>query len=527
MKASAAGGAAGRGGGHTARRPRGEAAKEGRENVLDERDDVAVLVAILRALRGSGQAEMAAAAGIHASTVSRYEEGKTAPSRGNLEALASAAGLPMWAVDGVWLPAIALARGLPRWTAPVAGGEPDPHEKAAALEQALGTMARLAVAEFLAAPEAGEEPRERQPEQQELAEGRPVALVSAATGGKAAAPALPEALWLEFARLCERLCAESVRAAANDAGQALEVARLAVELAELTPGEDARRWRLAGYGWGFVANAQRVEGDLAAAEASLAAAWRLWRAGVAAGDCGLAEWRLLDLEASLRRAQRRFQAALELLDRALAAAPADAKGRILLNRGFTLEQAGEVEAAAATLRQAAPLVAAAGEPRERFGLQFNLLVTLCHLGRYEDAEAGLPALRQLTLELGNRLDSLRVVWLSGRVAAGLGRRGEARAGFEEVRREFAALGNGYNVALASLELAILGLEEGRTGEVRALAGEMMATFRAQRVHREGLAALALFCQAAEAETATAELARRLLDYLERARRDPELPFEAQ
>jgi transcriptional regulator with XRE-family HTH domain len=520
MKPGAGSGAAGRAGG-AARRPRGEAAKGDRERVPDERDDVAVLVSFLRALRSGGQAEMAKAAGIHASTVSRYEEGKTVPSRANLERLAAAAGVPMWAVDGVLLPAIALARRLARGTAPAAGGEPDPQDKAAALEQALGTTARLAVAEFLAAPDAGGEPRARQPERPELVEERPAALGSPATGGK------PAALWRKFAGLCEQLCAESVRAAADDAEQALEAARLAVALAELTPGEEAGRSRLAGYAWGFVANAQRVGNDLAVAEASFAVAWRLWRAGAAAGDCGLVEWRLLDLEASLRRAQRRFQVALELLGRALAVAPAEARGRILLNRAFTLEQAGEIEAAAATLRQAAPLVAAAGEPRERRVLQFNLLVTFCHLGRYQDAEAGLPALRELTLEQGNRLDRLRVVWLSGRVEAGLGRREEARAAFEEVRRDFAALGNAYDAALASLELAIVDLEEGRTGEVRTLAREMVGIFGAYRVHREALAALALFCQAAEAETATAELARRLLDYLERARRDPELRFDAQ
>jgi transcriptional regulator with XRE-family HTH domain len=502
-----------------ARKRRGKAAKGGRDRVPGERDDVAVLVAFLRVLRGGGQAAMAAAAGLHASTLSRYEDGKTAPSRANLERLAAAAGVPLWAVDGVLLPAIALARGLARGSAPAAGGEPDPQQQAAALEQALGTTARLAVAEFLTAPEAGEERRERPP--LERAQEQPAALVAAATGAKPAA-----ALWREFAGLCERLCAESARVAADDAAQALAIARLAVAVAELTPGDEARRSRLAGYGWGFVANAQRVGGDLTAAEASFAAAWRLWRAGAAAAGCGLAEWRLLGLEASLRREQRRFRAALELLGRALAAAPAEAQGRILLKRALTLEQAGEVAAAAAALRQAAPRVAAAGEPRERRVLQFNLLVTLCHLGQYRDAEAGLPALRELTLELGNRLDSLRVVWLSGRVAAGLGRRAEARAAFAQVRRDFAALGNGYDAALASLELAVLGLEEGRTAEVRALAREMMATFRAQRVHREALAALALFCQAAEAETATAELARRLLAYLERARRDPGLRFEA-
>jgi hypothetical protein len=45
------------------------------------------------------------------------------------------------------------------------------------------------------------------------------------------------------------------------------------------------------------------------------------------------------------------------------------------------------------------------------------------------------------------------------------------------------------------------------------------------VHREALAALKLFCEAVEEETATAELARRIVGYLYRAQHQPELRFE--
>jgi hypothetical protein len=73
---------------------------------------------------------------------------------------------------------------------------------------------------------------------------------------------------------------------------------------------------------------------------------------------------------------------------------------------------------------------------------------------------------------------------------------------------------------------VLYLEEGRTAEVRALAAEMAWIFEAQGVHREALAALALFRRAARAERASVEQARRLLSYLVRARQDRELRFEA-
>lgn len=325
--------------------------------------------------------------------------------------------------------------------------------------------------------------------------------------------------------LAEHLCAESARAAPDTADRALHLARLALRVAELAPGKPAWRSRLLGYAWGFVANAQRVGSDLPLAAASFATAWKLWQAGATcAAGSPLPEWRLLDLEASLRRDQRQFRAALDLLGRALASAPPSAQGRILLNRAATLEQAGRLRAAVTALKAAAPLVDSSGEPRDRLVVRFNGIALLCGLGRYAAAAAQLPELRRLAEVLGNQLDLLRVLWLTGRVAAGLRRSDEAIGIFGQVQRDFTDRRNGYDAALVSLELAILHLEAGATGQVRLLAEEMLWIFSDQQVHREALAALRLFCRAAVAESATTELARRLLAYLERARQNPRLRF---
>ena len=317
--------------------------------------------------------------------------------------------------------------------------------------------------------------------------------------------------------LAERLCDESERAAAGDAARALGLALAALRAAELSPGDGPWRSRLQGYCWPFIGNAQRVGSDLAAAEASFAAAWRLWRAGGPRAAGPLGEWRLLDLEASLRRDQRSFTAAFELLDRALAAAPTQAKGRILLKKQYTQEQAGEIEAALATLEEAAPLVETDAEPRNRLVVRFNGAVLLCHLGRFIEAEARLSELRELTLDLGNRLDLTRVLWLGGRIASGLGRRDEARSALAQARWEFAAAGQGADATLAGLDLASLLLDEGRTADAAALADEMVAIFSSLRVQRETLAALHVFCRAARAQTATATMARELLESFERSR----------
>jgi hypothetical protein len=66
---------------------------------------------------------------------------------------------------------------------------------------------------------------------------------------------------------------------------------------------------------------------------------------------------------------------------------------------------------------------------------------------------------------------------------------------------------------------------GRTAEVQALTVSLAEVFESKGVHREALAALQLFKEAAERETATAELARRVLAFLFRARNDQGLQFK--
>ncbi len=325
--------------------------------------------------------------------------------------------------------------------------------------------------------------------------------------------------------LAERLSEESVSAAPKNAGTALELARLAVTAARLSPGSSAWRSRLEGYARAFLANALRVSGSLTLADGEWRTVWRLWHAGAGGDPTGiLPEWRLLDLEASLRRDSRRFAAALDLLDRAAAAAPRAAAGRILLNRASVLEQGGDVAGAVAALRQAAPLVSETGEPRLQCALAFNLCVNLCHLGAFAEAAAQLPALRRLSASLGNDLDLVRVRWLSGRVAAGLGRRDEARTALEEVRDQLAARRDGFGTAMVSLELAILYLEDGRLAEVRRLSLAMSWTLLAEGLEREALAGLRLFCDAACREAATVEQVRTVLGLLGRSAKGTSSPL---
>jgi tetratricopeptide (TPR) repeat protein len=274
-----------------------------------------------------------------------------------------------------------------------------------------------------------------------------------------------------------------------------------------------------------VGNARRVRSELPGADQAFRTAWKLWQMGAATTSGLLNEARILDLEASLRRDQTRFKEALELLDRALSVDSGPLTKRMLLNKATVLEALGDFAGAVDTLRQAAPLVERENDPRSLLVLRFNLAVNFYFLDRYQEAADLLPELRSSILRLGNGLDTLRFRWLDGRIAAGLGQREEALMALAGVREGFATRGIAYDTALASLELAEIYLKEGRTAEVKTIARQMAPIFQSQGVHREALAALKLFQEAAAREALTLDLARRLVRYLQRAQYNPELRFE--
>jgi tetratricopeptide (TPR) repeat protein len=480
---------------------------------------LSLVLATLRKSRGWTGHDLAAASGTSAKMISLYERGARKLSRGRLETLVGAMGFDGAAIDLFLLSVNWNAEATEAAPRSPVDPTPDDLRWVRQLAARLGVTAMDATEEHMLGRLRAH--RARRDRRKAAGLWERLATVTPAQRRLLVEGSQEFQLW----SLAERLCHESMEAASDRADQALELARLAHRVAELEASSAAWRSRLEGYALGFLANARRVGGDLPEAEETFDHAWKLWKAGAGADPHLLAEWRLFDLEGSLRRDQRRFREALNRLDCALADAPRQAAGRILMNKAFTLEQMGEAELAIEALREAAPLVDGHREPRLPCILRFNLIVNLCHLGRYAEAEALLPEVQELAVALRRGLDLVRFVWLKGKVAAGLGRSEEARAAFEQARRDFTAREMAYDCALVTLELAALLLEQGHARKVRALAEEMLWIFRAQKVHREALAALQVFCDAARREDASAELARRVVLFLHRAQHDPQLRFE--
>ncbi len=487
--------------------------------------ELGALLELLRCLMGWSQRKLARVARTPQPLVSGYETGKRRLTKRRLIRLLAVMGLDAEAIDLTLLWSKALRPTVEPVQWPV---DPLPKAQRRIRQQVLS----LLLTQFHSAAEPALQELTRSYRKDRALEERRDAAelwaeLEACPSRERWARVEEEPLYWTWA-LCERLCAESEKVAAHDALEALGLAQLALRIAELVEGGEPWRSHLLGYVWAFVGNARRVQGDLPGAAEAFARAWNLWKAGPPGEGDPLEEWRLLDLEASLKRDQREFPEAVGLLERAMRQSrqPQD-KARILLKLAVTLEKVGACEQAIEVLKTAGELVGVFDEPRLQCVLKFNLVVNLCHLGRYEEAEPVFSEVREVALDLANGFDLLRVRWLEGRIAAGLGRRAEAIEILSRVRYEFADRGIAYDMALATLELSTLYLEEGRAVEVRTLARQMAPVFRSQGVHREALAALRVFSQAAALpEAIDIALVRGLVRYLERARHDPGLRFVA-
>ncbi len=319
--------------------------------------------------------------------------------------------------------------------------------------------------------------------------------------------------------LVVKVCNESVRLAAHDAAVALELAKFALYIAERCPGEECWQARIQAEAWGFLGNAWRVSNELDRADEAFARSKQLLAASAGADEHLLDASRLFDLEASHRRDQHRFPEALALLDKARDASGGGlAAARLLLQKEFILCLMEDYEGALEALREAAPLIESSGDPELLFALRFNTADCLCRLERYPAAARLLPKVRELALTQGHSLHLLRVLWLSSKIDAGEGRREKAIPALEQVQRDFTVRGLPYDAALASLDLAILWLEQGRNAEVRTLALGMAWIFSAQGIQKQALVALKIFCDAAQREEATVELTRQVIADIEKARR---------
>jgi tetratricopeptide (TPR) repeat protein len=329
--------------------------------------------------------------------------------------------------------------------------------------------------------------------------------------------------------LLELLVERSLETSIQDPRGGEALGRLALRVADLL---DSRRYGagqlqdLRARAWSHIGNALRIQSALPAAETAFAQGVRHLELGT--GD--LLELAIfLDLQASLRRSQRRFAEALELLRRAVGLfsrlGDPHRAGRSLINLSLALLYSGRAEESVPALQRAMKLIEPELEPRLLLSARHNLIAALTDLGHFLEAQRAYREALPLYRAFPDARTRNRRVWLKGRIARGLGQVEEAEALFLAAREGFLAEGIPYETALVALDLALIYAERGRTAELKRLAADLVPIFASRRIHREALAALSFFQRAVEAERAEVEVVERVAEFLRKARYAPELCFQ--
>jgi hypothetical protein len=349
--------------------------------------------------------------------------------------------------------------------------------------------------------------------------------LDALDGEQARLAAIESDLRFQSWALAGLLGERSLAAGTENPERCRELARLAVTVADREPAgpeSAALRSDLRALAWAQRGNAERIAGELRAAEAAIREAEKLLDSGT--GD-PLLRARILSLLASLRSDQSRFAEAVGLADQAARlyrrGGDLHGCGRTLIKLASFHAYRDELDLACAQLDRALASLDPALEPRLLFAAHHNRASYRERAGRLAEAAAELALAEPLARAT---LDRVRLAWLAGRIAL---RRGDAAAGERsllQARADFLAHGLAYETAQVSLELAALYAELGRTADQRRLAEEMVPLFAARDVHPEARAALLLFCDAARREAATASLAQEVAEYLDRAHGRPRLAF---
>jgi tetratricopeptide (TPR) repeat protein len=280
-------------------------------------------------------------------------------------------------------------------------------------------------------------------------------------------------------------------------------------------GDPAKLGDLRARAWGHFGNALRVAGQLREAEEAMSTALQHMEAGT--GD-PLVRARLFEQVASLHTFQRRFDSAIELLEKAAEIhrqlGETHALAKTMVKEAIALLYAGEAENAVRILNQAIPLVDHEVDPHLLLAACHNMILCYIDLGRPDQALSLYSETRDLYREFSDKLILLRASWQEGQLLRDLGHLRAAESALLRARTGFTERGLMYEVAVVSLDLAAVYAKLGDTESLRQIAAETVPIFQALRVGRETLAALLQLQQVADQEQRALELIRSLNAQLE-------------
>jgi tetratricopeptide (TPR) repeat protein len=302
----------------------------------------------------------------------------------------------------------------------------------------------------------------------------------------------------------------------------LRLAHDAVHLAESLPrqGEEARTTAdLQCWAWAHLGNSLRIAGRHAEAESALERAACLLDEGTGSTEL---KARLYDFRASLYGAQRRFEPCWAALDMVYALHRESGRrhlaGRALISKAIFKGYAGHSHEALQLGAEGMALMDQQADPDLLLIAIQNQIWTQVECGLVKEARELLNRYRPSWGK--DSLNELKLRWIEGRIAAGLGELSNAFEHLWAAREGFESAGLPYRAALVSLDLGTLLLRLGQTAEARHSLVAAVDTFYDLQVTRECLAAAEILRRALEMEATPVILISHIAEFLRGLTGDP-------
>jgi tetratricopeptide (TPR) repeat protein len=278
----------------------------------------------------------------------------------------------------------------------------------------------------------------------------------------------------------------------RDPQEAADIVLLALEIVEfLSPygvGDEAATRDMRAKAFAMLADCRRIAGDLDGARQAIAKAWRWHEEGM--GD-PLDKAHLWRADASYAAAVGELETAETILEKALslylAANERHLQGRTLIQMGETVGYANP-NRGIAHMEHGLQLINAVREPRMELRAQHHLAEFLCLAHRPQEALAIMNRTRGLYRQFEEDAVQLRLHWLQGQIARGLGKVAEAVEIFRLTREEYRARDLRREFTLVTIDQAEAHVGHGETPTALRLLGETTPALASWNLHQNGLAA---------------------------------------
>jgi len=239
-----------------------------------------------------------------------------------------------------------------------------------------------------------------------------------------------------------------------------------------------------------------------------------WERSGVAGD-------VYALKGSLRIFQRRFEEAMELLDRSLDifASMGDRRRQTeqLMKRAAAASYAGWSEMAISDLTLALGIVNELKAEDLKIKVVVSLGMALVNSGQFERGAAAVAAVDRRSCEMVNPLLIHQVQWVEAIAEHGLGNHASAEENYLAARAGFEGMGQTFYTAVVDLDLAILYTETSRTADVVRTSAASIRFFQSLILGRETMLNLGLLKEALHNQAVTDTVLRGLRSSL---RSDP-------